>query len=78
MALGDAGFCDSGHRGSAVGGAAAGIGGKKVFESLKAKNINFKDVMDKVKQKLANTHSTTQTFKKKNMNVDDPKKAFWG
>ena len=63
---------------TAVGGAAAGIGGKKLVDSLKARNISFKEVMNMVKQKLSDIHSSHNAQKKKHSNVDDPKKAFWG
>lgn len=50
---------------TALGGAAAGAGGRKVVEALKGKNVDVKDLMMRARQKLADVISPPEAYKQK-------------
>ena len=62
---------------TALGGAAAGAGGRKAMEVLKNKNINVKDLMMKVRQKLSETIAPPEAYREKHTKTEDPKKTYW-
>ena len=62
---------------TALGGVAAGAGGRKAMEVLKNKNINVKDLMMKVRQKLSETIAPPEAYREKHTKTEDPKKTYW-
>ena len=61
---------------TALGGAAVGAGGRKAMEVLKNKNINVKDLMMKVRQKLSETIAPPEAYREKHTKTEDPKKTY--